>query len=337
MKEECILHIGMHKTGSSSIQATLYENFIHNEYEYLRLRKDYSVFMYTIFQKDVIHPYLIKKGIGETVDRLRIKYRKELEQKILGSDKSRIIISGEGIVSIDQHYLIYLRNFLSKYFKKTTVIAYVRPPVSYIQSHFQQKIKNGFDSFNLSLSYPNYRDKFGKFDKLFGKENVLLFKFDPNSLKDGDVVHDFLSRLDVDISSEKIIRVNDSLSLEAIALIYIYRKFGPNYGAGVEALRKNKYLISILREIGNTKFKLSQEVIKPILDANRKDIVWMQKRLGEDLIEVAQNMGISSESELLNQDFKQLLACLTREEFVVDGELSFSKIAKVIDDKITKI
>ncbi len=91
-----------------------------------------------------------------------------------------MIISGEGIRRLTELELINLREFFLKYFDRVRIVAYVRKPKSYLESSFQQSVQGGMNYFNLNKIYPNYRDLFEKFDNVFGKENVTIWKFDPN-------------------------------------------------------------------------------------------------------------------------------------------------------------
>jgi hypothetical protein len=72
---------------------------------------------------------------------------------------------------------------------------------------------------------------FEKFDDVLGRENVRLWKFDPPSFPNGCVVQDFCTRLGIALPRERVIRVNASISREAVQLLYTYRKLGRNFGA----------------------------------------------------------------------------------------------------------
>ena len=65
-----------------------------------------------------------------------------------------------------------------------------------MESAFQQLVKyHNFNTFNFSIVYPHYKKKIHKFDKVFGIENVNLWKFDPKSFPNNDIILDFCSHL----------------------------------------------------------------------------------------------------------------------------------------------
>ena len=53
-----------------------------------------------------------------------------------------------------------------------TVIAYVRPPVSFMASAFQQAVRVEGRTDRRSRFWPGYRERFEKLDTVFGRENV---------------------------------------------------------------------------------------------------------------------------------------------------------------------
>ena len=77
------------------------------------------------------------------------------------------------------------------------VIGYVRPPVAFKTSLFQQRVKHGLGAFNIDGIRPKYRKRFRKFDTVFGTGNVTLRKFDPATFPDRCVVRDFCQQLGI--------------------------------------------------------------------------------------------------------------------------------------------
>jgi hypothetical protein len=169
---------------------------------------------------------------------------------------------------------------------------------------FQQLVKGKMKQFYIERCYPNYRLKFEKFDKVFSYKNVKLWKFDVKNFSHTNVVIDFSVRLRLGLKKEQTIRVNESLSREALSLVYMYKKYGTAYGTGKGVISENKNLIENIRKIGKTKVKFSPSLIQPILDKNRSDILWMENRLGDTLDENLESTihDIQSENDLLTVD-----------------------------------
>lgn len=310
MKKICVIHIGMHKTGSTSIQVSLDRLRKFGEFEYLELdTPNHSLFLSTAFRE---HPHLHhihrRHGRSETdVKHLKKIALEKLTQRLEQADSETVVISAEDLTVFSKDDLILLKKFLTPHFEKISIIGYVRPPASYMESAFQEQVKGGLVTFNPNNFYPHYRQKFEKFDAIFGKENVALVKFSKNELYKEDVVKDFCNRLGYDIQDQDIHRVNETLSLEAVACLYAQRKFGSGFGAYQDATKHNNILLRALSKIGNNKLSFGKEIINPMLSMNSDDIKWMEDRLGQTIIDTAKDSDhtINSELELLDVAEKQ--------------------------------
>jgi len=303
-KERLIIHIGMHKTGSSSIQKSLEAQRVGSNYKYCKLNScNHSVEMYSLFT-GVLHPLQVKGGIKSREELLKLNHttQKHLINNILNSNKENLIISGEDISSMNIDSLNRMRDFFDRYFKEILIVAYIRSPKSYIESAFQQLVRGGMDSFNLERSYPNYRDRFEKFDLIFGKESVKLWKFNHKTFKNQDVVEDFCYRLNIDINKKNIYRINESISQEALSILYLLRKYSNETIKDSDKFRLDLKKVEILNRIDGKKLRFSNKLLEPILKRYKDDIDWIESRLQEP---IRDNLGddsnsISSESDLLD-------------------------------------
>jgi hypothetical protein len=213
-----------------------------------------------------------------------------------------LLISGEGVASLRPNALEGLKDFLSRYFDRITIVAYVRPPGGLIASSFQERVKAGTVKNFATRLYRNYQPLLDKFDVVFGRDNVHLWKFDPNTFPESCVVQDFCSRLGIPLPKTKIVRVNESMSRETVSLLYAYHQFGEHHGRrrlrGPDAMEFAKF-------IGGRKFRFSPDLIRSLLDANAPDLQWIEGRLGEPLREelgTHQPGDIRDEADLLEFD-----------------------------------
>lgn len=303
-KRECIVHIGMHKTGSSSIQQTLSKALKDKNFSYLDLGiPNHSRVIVSLFESNTVKRNLmhIKRGLSK---KEIAKFNNEMEDK-LNTAISKLegrtaIISGEEIRNMTEGGLRNFRDFLTLHFDTITVVAYVRSPKGYMESAFQQVVKGGFGDFKIEKLYPNYR-KFISIEKIFGQGNLRLWKFDPSHFPNKNVVSHFCSSLDIKMKARDTIRTNESLSKEALSLLYIYRKYGPEFGRGPNVIKENAAMIRKLQQIGGHKIRFSPSLIKPIIEKNRDDIKWIEWRLGTTLLEPMEELpyDISSEDDLL--------------------------------------
>jgi hypothetical protein len=305
VRPKCILHIGMPKTGSSSIQVNLYNQKSSLNCEYLKIGDDanHSPVICSVFSNfpEQYYGNISKKRTKDQIVTFNNKVKKQLIQVLSNSKAKNVVISGEDILFLSENELHCLKNFLFNYCSNIHVIAYVRPPISFMQSAFQQLVKMGVLTFGIGGFTPRYREKFEKFDRVFGCNNVSFCKFSRKSMKDGDVVIDFCERVGFEINKTEIKRFNDSLSLEATAFCYVFQKYNQSEDRPPEIIWDNDPLLKSLSAIGSTKVSFSKDLAKSVLTEISEDVVWMESRLGESLAESISNEagGISKEEDLL--------------------------------------
>ncbi|WP_176504169.1 hypothetical protein [Cobetia sp. 5-11-6-3] len=227
-------------------------------------------------------------------------YRNLLESEFSsGGDK---IISGEDIFHMDSEALRELKKFCDNYFKTIKIVGYVRSPLSFMESAFIQLVKNhNQKNIDFSILWPQYFVKLSRFDSVFGNENVILRHFSPSELYHGDVVKDFFNLLGLQVptSSKKS---NESLSLEALACLYVYRKYGNLVDSNTNSRIFSQALVERLSNFGNTKFGFSKSLIDRVISENRQDIEWINSRLGKDIDDSAaeKEFAISKEQDFVD-------------------------------------
>jgi hypothetical protein len=311
-KLHCVIHIGMPKTGSSAIQESLCLGTMKlQEHEYLKLGSDcnHSPTLYTIFMDmNYLSQYHWHRNAGrsvEDIERLRESFRQLLHGALENAQRSKVILSGEDLFHFDLGATERMKAMLDDYCASYQIIGYVRPPVSFMNSAFQQIVKHGAASdFNTSIDivYQFYRGKLEKFDLVFGRENVKYIKFDPSTLYQQDIVQDFARQISETIPAGSSKRVNDAISLEALAVLYIQRKYGSGYGAYTGSSVVNARLIDALNGLGGTtRLRFATSLLSSILDRHRDDIRWMEERLGGPLLDMPTDEGfaIASEQDLI--------------------------------------
>ncbi|NYS78425.1 hypothetical protein HZS80_12025 [Halomonas glaciei] len=304
-----VLHVGMPQTDASSIQATLFTCGVVGEFRYADLGVPNH--------GGIITSLFIEDPSNWSGHRLAGRSPKEVEsykqQALQGLEAVRNtqeyqVISGEGICHLPENSLIKLRDFFASHFECIEVIGYVRPPASFMASVFQQLVKNhGLARLRGEAYYPHYREKFEKFDRVFGRENVTLRLFKPEHLVGGDAVVDFCHLLGESILQEQIQRANKSLSLEAISVLFAYRREGPQYANYKGKARDNNALVASLEGFGSRKLHFASILIDPILENHREDIEWMEQRLDQSIIDTGavDDEAIISENQLLNIAIEQ--------------------------------
>jgi len=303
----CIVHMGMHKTGTTSIQESL-NNFEDDKFVYAKLGNhgNHSLPVYSAFA-DNPNSHHLHRASQRDDDAVRAYVAQvwiDFDRSFAKARGRTLLVSGEDIGVLPDRILVKLRDYLRSRAGDVKIVGYVRSPAGFMQSHFQQRVKSAtVRSFDPEAMYRNYRDSFEKFDAVFGRENVTLWKFNPAAFPESCVVQDFCARLGIRFPKRRIVRLNESLSRQATAALYTYAKFGEHYGArnitGGAGMRLGQ-LIG-----GTDKFRFSPDVLRPAIDKYREDIEWMEARVGEPLQEELEQHrpgDVRDEGDLLRPD-----------------------------------
>jgi hypothetical protein len=243
-----------------------------------------------------------RRGLDKAeVLRIKEKVRKLLDAQLKAAGNKTIIISGEEISKLEEDEFGALHQYLSGIHPSVLAVGYIRPPQAFMESAFQQRIKLGASKFNVANLYPNYRKRFEKFINVLGKENVRFWRFEPSAFPSGCVVQDFCSRLGIQFGPRDVLRINEGLSLQAVALLYTHAKFGPDYGVGARVMRQNKKLVRRVARLKGPKLRFHSSLVRPVIESRQEDIRWMEAQIGDSLSEEYRDdeHAIRSENDLL--------------------------------------
>ncbi|MGD9969664.1 MAG: hypothetical protein AB7S65_04355 [Sulfuricurvum sp.] len=302
-KELCIVHIGMPKTGSTSLQESFYKGISDERVSYANLPEaSHSGIIYTMFSDRPETYYYVKAHAfnKEQIEAYNLQNRELMIQGFRDLSTSIEIISGEDIYHLKESELEKMFNFLKEYFKKIIIVGYIRSPKSFMESAFQQLVKyHDLNKFDFSIIYHPYRN-LARFDTVFGQENVFLWKFDPSVFPNNDITLDFCERLGIKIESKAAIRANETISQEAISILFTYNKYGRKASFGVQDHKLNHLLVEKIRHIGTTRFHFSSHLIETVLANNKTDIEWIENRMNISLRDTntPNNTEINGEEEL---------------------------------------
>jgi hypothetical protein len=314
MKRELIIHIGTFKTGSTSIQKTLFASS-----QYLKKKEIFYSTKFSSSHSDSIIPIvkenanefelLKRKGIitpgklESYIQKCKEEWIEELELIYANSYES-CIISGEGIARLTVSELRKLKEFLSKYFDRIKIIGYFLEPNSFFTRMIQQRIKGGTGSLNnidriIDNSY-KYKNIIENFSGVFGENNIIVRPFKKESFYNGDLVQDFFYSLNftnIDYNEIKYIRSNKSLGLWSVILLSHYNelaiKDSKNEFHVGEGTLSNKVIQNIFRGIDEPKFtidvKYSKSQVKRINEQVNYINQFLEKADQFELVEQSQS------------------------------------------------
>jgi hypothetical protein len=221
MIEKAILHIGLHKTGSSSIQASL------NGYDdgcrfYADLDwQNHSIPLYTAFSRNASQYHIwTKQGASpEQVKEVQKTVLHKLERQLSRPSHNTIIFSGEDLSQLSQSDTNDFVAFMRARCQHIIAVAYVRDPLEYAASAFQQLVKGGCNQIPNKISQ-HIEARISNWELALGTASIYVRSFNRDTLLNGCVVHDFCQFAGLDTNLIRFRRRNESLSGAAIKILF---------------------------------------------------------------------------------------------------------------------
>jgi hypothetical protein len=277
----CIIHLGMHKTGTTSIQRAM-RGYDDGVTAYAPLDDhNHSLELMAMFlsQPKPRETAAARAGIDPGTLPSRIA---RFDAAMAASDR-HMILSGEGLSLFpDRDSVSALTTLLRRHFGRITALAYVRAPKSFMQSSFQQQLRveaPGFDPFHQR---PRYRQRFRHWIRDLGRENVELVEYLPARLQGDELIEDFAARtgLPLPFRGTAPARANESLSATATAALFAHRRAQGRPGSNGFPPAVNTQLVQHLLLLGGDRFAYADEAAAPALRDIAEDVAWIEARLG---------------------------------------------------------
>jgi hypothetical protein len=179
--KQAILHLGLHKTGTTSIQNS-FRGYDDGEIAYANLGSpNHSTVFKALFLQNAVYPWknqgLSEKKIENLINRHWLALTKQLDRK-----HSRIIFSGEGISKLDIESLYRIKNTFNEHQRDAIVFVAVREPLGMTASLMQEMVKGGKDLQNEStdkdvVSY-SLSKRINNILTVFGDENTHILRLE---------------------------------------------------------------------------------------------------------------------------------------------------------------
>ncbi len=195
MGKICYLHVGMHKTGSTSIQSSLYNsrNTLSNKYNiqlYYGKEDGFKHFFLPLASAlehynnhlDIAYPTWYKNEVS--LDQKKAEWE-HLEQFL--NNNNKIIITSEEFFMQSLDTLTSLKNLILEYGFNIKVLLYVRNPYTYLSSWWQQKLKEADISSLKKINIHQYlKDTMSVWE-----DEISIRKFERRYLYNNDILDDF--------------------------------------------------------------------------------------------------------------------------------------------------
>jgi len=243
-KKNLYLHIGTHKTGSTSIQYLLKENSekLKSEDYYYPMEGSYF-YPPEASQSLLAHAILGNKPayIGRTV----IEYDScisDVKRDIESSHCSNVIISSEHFShAMTLEAVQKIHDLFVNLFDKITVIVYLRRQDNRIESAWGQAVKtsqstlsfNDFYNKNISLPRWDYFSLLKNWIDIFGENFVKIRPFEKFQFFKNNLLDDFLNLIDSKLQPTNSVVRNLSPSAEFLEIMRCFTNSNIEYGTRV--------------------------------------------------------------------------------------------------------
>lgn len=281
------LHIGLEKTGTTTLQEVLW----HNRKE---LEKHGIILPYFL-GKNHMQLALLSAGRRVTVDlqnHLKLTNEKKYDNFISGfpsefeKNISRSVKEASAVKSLiltNEHLSSRVKNveeaailkkLLSPFGDTIRIIIYLRRQDSYLVSLYSEFVKSGgrksFQEWLASFNYINlnWNEVTEVWSTVFGKENITIRPFEKKELKNDDLVADFMDTIGEQYALIRNFREgksNESLGVARLESLRNMNRFLPAPSGRFRTLIR-RLVIFLLRFKGGNKMSISPEIKREILN-----------------------------------------------------------------------
>ena len=240
--KKIILHIGLPKTGSTSIQQNLRQRDSEiQKYGYLypsgdirfpdghKYNENHSKQLFLLFKQDPekFGEFSSLNLKNRVLRRAKIKIREALISEIENPALKKIVLSSEALPQLVENELLKLKHFFETHLPecKFEIVLFCRHPLDHAASTFQQnsKFRTNFHPF---IVWP-YSSILTKFAKVFGKEAISIYKYEDAIEKKEGIVRLFFEKIGLPkemVEDQDVI--NASMSQAALNLLtYINSRY----------------------------------------------------------------------------------------------------------------
>lgn len=270
--KEVVLHIGAHKTGTTSIQHALagYDDG-HTKYSSLQ-KKNHSIPMKAIFEKDFEKNFNWNRMNWR--NRREIADYKKNKQAIFHAELrdsriERLIISGEGICSLSYDEKFNIVNEIQGAKAQVKIIYFARDPNTLVTSMVQQRAKSG-QPMRKSVG-PQYKNHVGPFLDFLPKENIQVVDYS-SIIKKHDLIKYFSDIIGLSLSNTQ--HRNQSLSRQGLSLVNILNNLPFSTQEKIELFIIRRHFIYRIRKEFSVESgceKIKHEVFHQLLSINTQE------------------------------------------------------------------
>lgn len=285
-----ILHIGIPKTGTTSIQSTLFWNTLQEPFRLLSLDTFFGNRAMSAVFKD--RSQSAANFFTDTQSKKQQEYYRTFSKRYLHESLDRCaragltpIISAECIWRFQEREHQNIRLMANQYGFTPVVHCYLRPPVDRMESSIQQNIKTGVhfrieDVLSKTLAY---RRNIQDLDRVYASENVNLHIFDPNTFPERCVVRHFFAAIGLSSQQISIHRENDSANLNVLQFMSAWNLFYQENNLKNRTRFQRRLVLESLKDLDGPKLHISPALVANLLTGFEEQQDFFKQRIGRTI------------------------------------------------------
>ena len=258
---DLILHLGMGKTGTSSIQFFLRDNRERlAELGVLFPRtpggaRHGRLGLYTKSGEELANAPEWGRQKQSDPKEFRKVFRRRLFSEIERSGLSRLLLSDEILFGSSVPALRRLRRFTDRIAESVRLVAYLRRQDDHMVSRYQQGVKIGrvlrlseWSQEDMTSLY-DYHSRLRAHEQLLAPDQLVVRRFEPTSFVDGSLFQDFLEAAGIAARAEDLAPVknrNESLDAESVEFLRLVNLHRVESEGATPGLIDNRAMVSRL-------------------------------------------------------------------------------------------
>ncbi len=291
--QQAIIHIGLHKTGSTSIQNALFKErqwlAEHANVHYPSLCDNHSIPLTSLFCKRNINLNHLRLNLTspELIKERRKQCQQSLEKGFQETLCSRLLLSGEGLSKWRINEVEAFRDWLAAFAEQVKIVTFIREPFSWATSVAQQTLKSGR---LLEMSYHNPYSLKETIEGItpwfttYGKEAFKALDFNEACQHPHGILGAFLEIAELPQSFLEVAptnhHANTSFCAGAAFLLNALNKVHPLVLDGkINPLRRSEKIHHI-QNLRGSKFQLPPAVLKIVKEKSKEAAQWLQETFG---------------------------------------------------------
>ncbi len=298
MIKTILLHIGVHKTASTTIQNTLHrervklmeEGVLYPVFKVGNTAiSNHSIPFYSLFMlKPETYHFNVSQDFTtpQAIQQLHQNYHIQMEEQLSAFEGETLIISGEDISHLNKHELENLKSFLLENTSRDANIMIVmvcRHPVSRFRSALQASICNFGMTMGKATDYHLsrsglYRNLLNQLSGVFGRENITVLKYEDLVLHKFGPAGALLEMVDGSLPENikpEIFRDNQTRTYETVLLLNAINQTFPQT-SGYELHPERMIALNTLFEgMPGQKFMLPIGLSGKVWQAYAEDVNWL--------------------------------------------------------------